>query len=1060
MSGSIPQRIARYEIRREIGRGGFGSVYEAYDPTVGRRVALKVLAPTGTDPEVLARFRNEANSAGNLHHKNIVTIYEFGQENGVPFIAMEYLEGEDLQQIIETGRQLSLLEKARIMTEVAEGLGYAHAHGVIHRDVKPGNIRIEPDGGVKIMDFGIARLVRQDSSRLTQAGYVIGTVSYIAPETLAGEDSGALGDIFAYGAVYYELLSGKNPFAAPDIRAMMYKIMQAEPEPLTAIVPGCPEGLEKLIGRALAKDPKLRYQSMEDLLFDSEPILLNLRRQVGVEAIMAAQSAFYSGDFDAAMSAIRQGIQFDPTNKKARELYRTIQEKVQKQSSREKVQALIAESAALEAHGDFTAAREMRESAGKLDPSDPSIQQLLREVEERKQSLEAKARAPAPARSEPAAAEPPQQPSPSGTDDGATRLFSTRPEAAPAPEPAPAAAPASSEGTTLFALPRPGSEPEGSREGSSSGQEQAPSDIVLTVSECADPASLGSKIALQQFPFTIGRRGDWNLPSDPAISARHAEIDYQQGGFFIRDLGSSNGTFVNGRRLPALRQEVLLFGARILLGSNTELVFGAGKLEEIPDLQGQLVGNRFKLLEKLHSSTKSVLYLARDENLERQVVVKLLSPSLAHHSGYREQFAREAHTASLLRHAHICQVLDYGELRLGDPAPGIRSAYVCMEYLPGGSLQRRLNQTEAIPLERIVRWHETVAQALAYVHGRGVIHGGIKPTAVVFDAEENAYLTDFAFATRQGEGDRNVVLGAPAFLAPEQWEGADPVPATDQYSLAVLFYWLLAGIPPFEGQEHFAVRKRNLQRGPEPVHIVAAQNGRPPVPAAVSPVFQKALAVGAGERFAGTVEFSAAFRSALTTPASTRSGPPSVFISYQRAASSAWALLLKREMEREQGFQVFVDAEQQDSTGNFPLKLQRRIEQCDVFICLLADSTLASDWVRQEIRLAWETGKPMIPVFQESYRDPTDLRAAEPFIQELLTYEGVKLLDRQNIYFDAAIQALIVSARRSIETAAARGPVSRRTDESSERGFSAGPSPPASKSFGQWLKALLRSWLG
>jgi hypothetical protein len=180
-----------------------------------------------------------------------------------------------------------------------------------------------------------------------------------------------------------------------------------------------------------------------------------------------------------------------------------------------------------------------------------------------------------------------------------------------------------------------------------------------------------------------------------------------------------------------------------------------------------------------------------------------------------------------------------------------------------------------------------------------------------------------------------------------------------------------------------------------------------------------------------------------------RSRPPSVFISYQRAASSAWAVLLKKEMEREQGFQVFLDTEQQDSTGQFPLKLQRRIQECDVFICLLAGSTLASDWVRREIQLASEAAKPMIPVFQESYRDPPNLRTLEPFVRELLTYEGVKLLDRQNIYLDAAIQALIVSIRRSIETAGLPG-----RDPSRHQAESAAQEPRAS--FRLWLSRVLR----
>ena len=1064
-------KIGKYEIRRQIGLGGFGKVYEAYDPTVKRQVAIKVLASAGDDPDVLARFRNEATSAGNLRHKNIVTIYEYGEQDKVPFIVMEYVEGEDLQRIISTGRPLSLVARVRIMTEVAEGLRYAHDHGVAHRDIKPGNIMIQPDGAVKIMDFGIARLLHQDSSRLTQQGSILGTLLYMAPEAFAGVDAGYQGDIFAYGVTFYEFLSGKHPFAAPDPRALMYNIVQSEPEPLTTVLPDCPESLQLIVHRALAKDPQLRYQSMLELLLDCETVLSDLSGQEAAELLETARSALDSGNLDTAQSSVRQALARDPANRQAREIREKVQGQLQQQSLRAKSDTLRRANALIDAHR-LAEAAECLDAAKKSYPGDAAFEALLSKVhalgEETQQSLQRPEEPP-----EPAPLEPPPPPEaaprmPSLQPDGVgefTRVFSTRPAAAspgPVSTPPPAAPPV--ESTRMFVISRPAQGPAAPVP----GEEEPPGDTILTISDCVDSALLGNKVDLQRFPFTIGRSdADWKLPFDAAVSARHAEIDYRQGGFFIRDLNSANGTFVNGQRLAPMRHEVLLFGARILLGSNTELVFGLGKSQEIPDLQGQLIGNRFTLVQMLHSSNKSVLYLARDENLSRQVVIKLLSPSLIRHAGYRDQFKREAHTASLLRHAHICQVLDYGEVRLAQIG-GLQSLYVCMEYLPGGSLQAKLKRAEVIPLERTAAWLDTICDALGYIHARGIVHAGIKPSAIVFDAEDNAYVTDFAFATRRGEGDRHTVVGAPAFLAPEQWDGAEPVPATDQYSLAVLLYWLIGGMPPFEGQEHFAVRKRNLQRGPEPVHAIAAQNRRPSLPPAVSPVLQKALAINAAERFASTADFATAFRLALSATAASRAGPPSVFISYQRTVSSAWALLLKREMERERTFQVFVDAEQQDSSGQFPLKLQRRIQQCDVFICLLADSTLASDWVRREIQLAWETGKPMIPVFQESYRDPANLRALEPHIQELLTYDGVKLLDRQNIYFDAAIQALMASTKRSVEAGAAQPHVPRAQqlapppsgEVDSHRTASPDPtSPEPFRTFAQRLKAWLRAFV-
>jgi serine/threonine protein kinase len=961
----MPSHIGKYEIRREIGRGGSGSVYEAYDAVVGRRVAIKLLHASG-DPDTLTRFQQEATAAGNLRHKNIVTIYDFGEYEGAQFIVMEYLEGEDLQRIIQSGAPLDLLEKIQIMREVAEGLQYAHAKGVAHRDVKPANIKVQPDGSVKIMDFGTARLLREADTRITKTGFVLGTVRYMAPEQFTGANSGQMADIsdiYAYGATYYELISGKAPFDAADTAALMYKILQEAPAPLSAVAPGCPPALEALVFHALEKDPTARYQSMQDVLLDSEAILQELGPRQATDLVEKSRKLLEAQHLEDAQECLRRALTLDARNTEART--------------------------------------------------------LLAEVR-RRRVIQKQAEPPSSTRShvQPGTGGPPPAvvdapPVPAAEPGEFTRLFQTVPSLQPAVPTAPESAvskPPPEDATRLFAVPRLGAAPEQFL----SSEELAPTDTVLTIANCADSAFLNAKAALDHFPFTIGRdSADWNLTFDPAISARHVEIDYREGGFFIRDLESSNGAFVNGRRLKPLRPEVLLFGARILLGTNTEIVFGSGVLKEIPDLCGTLVGNRFTLLEKLHSSSKSVLYLAQDENLPRKVAVKLLSPSLIRHAGYRDQFSREAQTASLLRHPRICQVLDYGELRLADP-PGHRTLYVCMEFLPAGSLQSRLNRPDPFPLEQIATWLDMICDALAYVHEHGVVHSGLKPSAIVFDAGENPFLTDFAFATRSGDGLRQSVIGSPAFLAPEQWEGAEPVPVTDLYSLAVLFFWLIAGGLPFEGQEHFAVRNRNFLRGPMPVHEIAAQNGRPLVPDRISPVFQQALALKPSARFPSAPDFAAAFRSALVAPAPVRSRPPSVFVSYQRAESSLLADMVKKEIERETGYQVFVDAIQQDSSGQFPLKLRRKIEQCDAFICLLGRSTLASDWVKLEIQVAAEHAKPMIPVFQESYRQ-RNVRELEPHIQELLTFEGVKILDHQNLFVDAAIQSLIGLTRRSIE---------------------------------------------
>src|SRR4051794_3608841 len=194
--------FGKYRVIGELGSGGFGKVLKALNPAVGQVVAIKVLNARN-DATMVKRFQAEATMSVNLHHKNIVTVFDFVEENGVEFLVMEYLDGKNLQTLIEEPAQLPILEKLTIMEQVAEGLHYAHLQGVVHRDVKPANIMRLADGGVKIMDFGIARLV-QKNTRLTQAGYIVGTPHYMAPEQFEMDHADAQSDIWAYGVVLYE----------------------------------------------------------------------------------------------------------------------------------------------------------------------------------------------------------------------------------------------------------------------------------------------------------------------------------------------------------------------------------------------------------------------------------------------------------------------------------------------------------------------------------------------------------------------------------------------------------------------------------------------------------------------------------------------------------------------------------------------------------------------------------------------------------------------------------------------------------------------------------------
>jgi len=370
--------IGRYEILTEIGRGGFGHVYRGLDPTVGRSVAIKTLASDG-DAGMLTRFRNEATASGRLRHPNIVTIYDFGEQDGVPYIVMELLEGQDLQQVISGATPVSALNKVRIMTQIAAGLQHAHAHGVIHRDVKPANVMVLPDGSVKIMDFGIALITQATESRLTPRGAMIGTFRYMAPEQFRNAQTDARSDIFAYGLIFYELLSGVHPFHAADAGALMYNILSVDPVPIGELVPDCPKELQAVIGRLLKKDPEARYQNLDDVLFDIEPALGELRRKRAQELLQEVETAKSAQRFDTAQDLVRQILELTPGDDGVRKLREGIQIELRRQAVRPKVDALIKTGREALAAGRPSDAVERFESAIRLADV-PEVGALLEEA--------------------------------------------------------------------------------------------------------------------------------------------------------------------------------------------------------------------------------------------------------------------------------------------------------------------------------------------------------------------------------------------------------------------------------------------------------------------------------------------------------------------------------------------------------------------------------------------------------------------------------------------------------------------------------------------------------
>jgi eukaryotic-like serine/threonine-protein kinase len=255
-------QVGKYQILDLVGEGAMGVVYRALDPVLNRVVAIKVMGDgIARNDEHRDRFLREAQAAGSLQHPNVITIFDFGEVEGHLFIAMEYLEGSDLEHLLAQRTPLSIAEKLDIAIDVLSGLAFAHKRGLVHRDVKPANIRVTEDGRAKIMDFGIVHL---SSSSMTKTGVALGTPDYMAPEQIAGGRVTPSTDIFAMGAVTYELLTGARPFHAETLHAVMYKIVSDDPIPIDKVLPGLPTGLSPIIERALKKDPAKRYESALD----------------------------------------------------------------------------------------------------------------------------------------------------------------------------------------------------------------------------------------------------------------------------------------------------------------------------------------------------------------------------------------------------------------------------------------------------------------------------------------------------------------------------------------------------------------------------------------------------------------------------------------------------------------------------------------------------------------------------------------------------------------------------------------------------------------------------
>ncbi len=262
-------QLGRYRIERQIGRGSMGAVYAGMDPKVGRAVAIKTLALSrefeGTElAEARARFFREAETAGRLKHRDIVTIYDAGEEQGLAYIAMEYLSGNDLQTYTQPGRLLPVAVVLRCMARVALALHYAHSQGVVHRDIKPANVMVDlAADSVKVTDFGIARIAA-DASR-TRTGLVLGSPSFMSPEQMAGQRVDGRSDLYSLGAMLFQLLTGRLPHQADTMSKLMFQIANETAPPVCSLRPELPELLGQIVAKAMEKRPENRYLDGQEL---------------------------------------------------------------------------------------------------------------------------------------------------------------------------------------------------------------------------------------------------------------------------------------------------------------------------------------------------------------------------------------------------------------------------------------------------------------------------------------------------------------------------------------------------------------------------------------------------------------------------------------------------------------------------------------------------------------------------------------------------------------------------------------------------------------------------
>jgi tetratricopeptide (TPR) repeat protein/predicted Ser/Thr protein kinase len=387
--GRPVENFGKYQVQRVLGRGGMGTVYEAIDPVINRKVALKTMIQhLSAQPELRTRFLREAQAAGGLRHRNIVTVYDMGEDHGQPFIAMEFIEGTDLEKIIQNRDPVTIEWKLDVLRQLCEGLAHAHRAGVVHRDIKPANIRVTSEGEVKIMDFGIAHL---QTSTMTKSGLVMGTLHYQAPELIDSKKPDHRADIFSVGAIAYEMVAGRKAFESDSISGLMYKITHERPD--AAQIPKTPysPGLERIILKALARRQEDRYQSLDDMHEDLEALVTETAPKLMAKGSDPARAARFvdkgrkrlaAGDAQTALECAREALSANPGDAAALVLAREAAAPAEKAPEKKIVDDLTAEMQRARSEGHLQKALSLCRRILEAKPSEESVRHAALEIDE------------------------------------------------------------------------------------------------------------------------------------------------------------------------------------------------------------------------------------------------------------------------------------------------------------------------------------------------------------------------------------------------------------------------------------------------------------------------------------------------------------------------------------------------------------------------------------------------------------------------------------------------------------------------------------------------------